>query len=193
MLEQKRQELLSEQAGIDDQLSRLSSFILTKKEGDYMNYQAVVKELPECIVYSKKLRVPSYDSYFELIPEIGREVLKANPNMKCAVPEYCFIVYLDGEYKEKDFNIEYCEAVTEKGVDIKDIIFKEIRSETAVTVMHKGNYESLPKAYAFIFQWIEDNDYKPTGLARENYIDGIWNKKSSDDWLTEIQVPISKN
>ena len=25
---------------------------------------------------------------------------------------------------------------------------------------------------------------------RESYIDGIWNKDSEEDWLTEIQVPI---
>lgn len=28
------------------------------------------------------------------------------------VPEYCFIQYLDDEYKEQNFSIEYCEAVT---------------------------------------------------------------------------------
>ena len=25
---------------------------------------------------------------------------------------------------------------------------------------------------------------------RESYIDGIWNKESEEEWLTEIQVPI---
>ena len=29
-----------------------------------------------------------------------------------------------------------------------------------------------------------------TRLARESYIDGIWNKESEEDWLTEIQLPI---
>lgn len=27
-------------------------------------------------------------------------------------------------------------------------------------------------------------------LARESYIDGIWNKSSVEEWLTEIQLPI---
>ena len=37
------------------------------------------------------------------------------------------------------------------------------------------------------------NDTKiraPDARPRESYIDGIWNKDSEDDWLTEIQVPI---
>ena len=27
---------------------------------------------------------------------------------------------------------------------------------------------------------------------RERYIDGIWNKSSEEEWLTEIQIPIRK-
>ena len=27
---------------------------------------------------------------------------------------------------------------------------------------------------------------------RERYIDGMWNKESEDEWLTEIQIPIRK-
>ena len=34
-------------------------------------------------------------------------------------------------------------------------------------------------------------EYTVTGLARESYIDGIWNKKSEEEWLTEIQLPIA--
>ena len=28
------------------------------------------------------------------------------------------------------------------------------------------------------------------GFSRESYIDGIWNKESVDEWLTEIQLPV---
>ena len=39
-------------------------------------------------------------------------------------------------------------------------------------------------------KYAEENGYQPTGLTREYYIDGIWNKESVDDWLTEIQLPV---
>lgn len=45
-------------------------------------------------------------------------------------------------------------------------------------------------AYSFIMKYAEENGYKVSGLVREAYIDDIWNKESSDDWLTEIQLPI---
>jgi len=59
-------------------------------------------------------------------------------------------------------------------------------------VMHKGAYSELPKAYAYACKWIEENGYTIADLPRENYIDGIWNKESEAEWLTEIQVPIAR-
>ena len=61
-----------------------------------MNYSAIIKELPSCIVFSKKMTIPGYDAYFEVIPELGETIAKKYPELKCAVPEYCFVVYLDG-------------------------------------------------------------------------------------------------
>jgi DNA-binding transcriptional MerR regulator len=114
-LKKRKAELLDELACGQEQLSRIE-FILSGKEEEYfMNYQAIIKELPECIVYSKRMTVPNYDAYFELIPAIGEAVQKSNPDLKCTIPGYCFIVYLDGEYKEKDINVEFCEAVDRFG------------------------------------------------------------------------------
>ena len=155
-----------------------------------MNYAATIKELPECVVYSKKMTAPSYDAYFELIPPIGEAISKKYPDLKCATPEYCFIICLDGEYKETDINIEFCEAVTQKWPDFDDIVFKEIKPVTAVSVMHKGSYSGLTGAYAFAFKWIEENGYIASDNPRESYIDGIWNKENEADWLTELQIPI---
>jgi DNA-binding transcriptional MerR regulator len=100
ILEKRKKELTDEIARNTEQLSRIDFILSGKEEASFMDYQAVIKELPECIVYWKKMTVPNYDAYFELIPAIGEECSKANPDLKCVVPEYCFIVYLDGEYKE---------------------------------------------------------------------------------------------
>jgi effector-binding domain-containing protein len=157
-----------------------------------MTYSAAIKEIPECIVYSKKLTIPNYDSYFSVIPAIGEEVIAKYPDLKCAVPEYCFVVYLDGEYRETDINIEFCEAVDKIYPDFGDIRFKTMPPVTVVSVMHKGAYAGLSKAYAFTSKWNEENGYAIADNGRENYIDGIWNKETETDWLTEIQIPIVK-
>lgn len=157
-----------------------------------MNYVATIKQLPACIIYSKRFTAAGYDTFFELIPAIGEQVAKKYPDLKCATPEYCYNVYLDGEYKEHDINIELCEAVTQRKPDFDDIIFKEVEAVTVVSVMHKGPYSALREAYAFMLNWIEENGYKTSDFARESYIDGIWNKESDADWLTELQFPVVK-
>lgn len=191
ILEKRRKELLLELAQRQDQLSRID-FMLQLKEEYPMDYVATIKELPACIVYSKKFTAPSYDSLFQIIPTIGEQVMRKYPDLKCATPEYCYNVYLDGEYREHDIHIELCEAVTEKKPDFDDITFKEVEPVTAVSVMHKGSYNELGSAYAFTLKWIEENGYQITGYTRENYIDGIWNKESQADWLTELQFPVVK-
>ena len=59
-----------------------------------------------------------------------------------------------------------------------------------LSIYHKGAYDNIGEAYAYIMEYAAKNGYETVGLARESYIDGIWNKESVADWLTEIQLPI---
>jgi len=192
ILQKRKAELISVLAETQSQLSGIE-FIL---QGDKsMNYSATIKELPGCIVYSKKITIPNYDAakqevYFGIIPQIGEAIAKQYPELKCANPEYCFITYPDGEHKEKDVVIEFCEAVDKFYPNFDDVIFKEVKPCTIVSIIHKGAYAELAKAYAYACKWIDENGYIIADSPRENYIDGIWNKESEADWLTEVQMPV---
>ena len=175
-----------------DRLARIAFMLSDEEKGFTMDYQATVKDIPSCIVFSKTMTVPDYSAYNEVIPALGRAVKAANPNLKCATPEYCFITYLDGEYKERDITIKYSEAVEEFGVESDGIVFEEAPAVTVLSVMHRGSYADLPRAYAFAMEWIEQNGYRTTDFARESYIDGVWNCNDESQWLTEIQVPVEK-
>lgn len=192
VLEKRRLEILAEIFNTQDQLSRIEFILSGKEEEMFMSYQAIIKQLPECIVYSVEKVVPNYGEYFEVIPAIGKKVCEKYPDLKCTTPEYCFIRCLDGEYKENNIHIEFCEAVDKKKDDFDDIKFKNVSAVLAVSVMHKGSYAGFINAYSFIMKWIEENNYSIIDTPRESYIDGIWNKESEDEWLTEIQVPVVK-
>lgn len=192
ILEQRKAELISEQTRAADRLFLLENYILEQKEGHPMNYQAVIKDLPAFTVYSAKCVVPNYAALNEIMPALGEKVAKANPGIKCVEPGYCFNAYLDGEYRDTDINVEICEAVISRGKDGDGIVFKDIPATTVVSVLHKGAYDNLGKAYAYAVEWVEQNGYRITDNLRESYIDGIWNKESAEDWLTEIQVPVEK-
>ncbi len=192
ILTQRKAELESEARNVTDQLFRLTNYIKEQKEGHLMNYQAVIKEIPACTVYSAKHTIPNYSALMEVMPALGEKVGKLNPGLKCVEPGYCFNVYLDGEYRDTDINVEICEAVVSRGKDGDGIVFKDLPAVTVVSVLHKGAYEKIGVAYAYAMQWVEQNGYRVAGQVRESYIDGIWNRENVEDWLTEIQVPAER-
>lgn len=192
ILEQRRAELENEARCVADQLFRLNHYIKEQKEGYHMDYQAVIKEIPAFTVYSMRFVIPNYAALNEMIPAIGAKVARMNPGLRCVEPDYCFNVYLDGEYRESDIHVEFCQAVTSCGKDGEGIFFKDIPAVTVVSILHRGAYENLGKAYAYAMQWVEQNGYAITGCLRESHIDGVWNKDLVEDWLTEIQVPVER-
>lgn len=193
IFEQRKKEI---EASIEEskrQVSQINYYLQNFKEDFTMKYEVLIKELPEVIVYSKRMILKDYKDYFDVIPAIGKEITEANPELKCSVPEYCFNIYHDGEYKERDIDIEFCEAVTKMGKDTESIKFKKMaKVDSAACVMYKGPYDTIGEAYSSVYKWIEENGYVPSDNPRESYIDGIWNKENPNEWLTEIQVPIKK-
>lgn len=176
----------------ETRLLHVKNYIKRMKGELNMNYNPVIKSLPEVIVASMRTVIPSYNTYFEIVPQMGEEM--KSKGAICAVPEYCFTIYHDGEYKERDIDVEICEAVEDYCENSGRVKYKKINEvETAVCVLHKGPYSTIRDAYLFAFQWINDNGYKIVGQPRESYIDGIWNRDDENDWLTELQVPVSKS
>lgn len=188
--------LLCRKTGIEKELQELSSkfsridFLLSGDGDKTMNYSVTIKNIPSYTVFSRTMKVKHYDDLMIEIPATGAKLGAANPTLKCVEPDYCFRVELDGEYRESDITIEYCQAVCEAGVPVDDIIFKTIPAVKVASILHRGSYNALGSAYAFVLKWIEENGYSVADHPRECYIDGIWNKENESDWLTEIQVPI---
>lgn len=162
-------------------------FILEEKQ---MKYQVTVKELPEMIVYSSEAVLHRYSDSMQWIPSLGEECRRLNPGLKCAEPPYEFCEYLDGEYRESEVRIRHSEAVAAMGKESEKIKFRTLPAAKVLSIYHKGSYDTIGEAYAFIMDYAEKNGYVAAGLARECYIDGIWNKQSVSDWLTEVQLPI---
>ena len=162
-------------------------FFMEEKE---MKYQVTLKEIPEMIVYSSETILAKYEDAMQWIPSLGEECMRLNPGIKCAEPPYEFCEYLDGEYRENNVRIRHNEAVTTFGKENEHIKFRTLPAAKVLSIYHKGAYDTIGEAYAFIMEYAEKNGYEVTGLARESYIDGIWNKESVSDWLTEVQLPV---
>lgn len=186
VLEEKALYLRKQKEDITLRLSVINHIL----EDDKMKYQVTIKNIPQVIVYYWEKRIDKYSDIMQYIPAIGAECKRLNPNLKCAEPPYEFCEYLDGQYKESDILVRHNEAVTDFGKENENIKFRKIPATKVLSIYHKGAYDCIGEAYAYIMKYAEDNGYKVTDYPRESYIDVIWNKDSVDEWLTEIQLPI---
>ena len=186
VLSDKAKALSDQREKIDALLSRINHIL----EGKEMKYQVTEKSIPAAIVFCSETVLENYSDIMQWIPSLGEECRKLNPDLRCAEPEYEFCEYPDGDYKEHDIQIRHNQAVTARGVENDIIWFRDIPETKVLSIYHKGPYDTIGEAYAFIMKYAEGNGYQPAGLTRECYIDGIWNKESADDWLTEIQLPV---
>ena len=188
LLTKRKQELETELFIYNDQLSRVNYLL----GGKNMKYEVIVKELPDYNVYYKEGVIEDFSKITDFILSSADECIKTNPCIKCVEPGYCYVSYLDGEYKEKNIKIRYSQAVKELGIENETIKFEKLKPVTSACIYHKGSYETLGMAYSFLLKWIEENGYEISEAIRESYIDGMWNKENKEEWLTEIQAPIKK-
>ncbi len=149
-----------------------------------------IKSLPAIVIASYRGTVKNYGELFNLCPNvIGPEMERLG--CECPEPGYCYTFNHDKEYRETDIDIEYCEQVKKAGNDSDIIKFKNIPAvEKAICYKHYGSYDKFPQAWTNLYKYMEEQGYKIADNPRFNYIDGVWNKESEEEWLTEIQVPV---
>ena len=188
VLRKKKSELIAKIAELTRQIAVVDGFLSKQKTG--LAAPVLVKTIPETTVAAMKIRLASYDSLFEVMPEMGSLMEKAG--CECAIPEYCFTNYLEPGCKDEDILVEICEAVTGAKQEIGGLYFKTLPEIQAACVFHRGSYGTLPESYEAVLRFIEENGYEIAGAIRESYIDGVWNQDDDSGWLTEIQIPVRK-
>ena len=109
ILELRKQELETKISLSTSQLLQINNLLEEKS----MEREVIVKELPSYIVYYKEGVIKDFSEIVKFILQSAGECKSTNPNIKCVEPDYCYVSYLDGEYKEKDMKIRYAQAVTE--------------------------------------------------------------------------------
>ena len=188
VLRKKKSELIAKIADLTRQIAVVDGYLSKQKTG--LSAPVLVKTIPEITVAAMRVRLESYDSLFDVMPEMGALMEKAG--CECALPEYCFTNYLEPGYKDEDILVEICEAVTGAKGEIGGLYFRTLPEIQAACMFHRGSYGALPESYETVLKYIEENGYEIAGAIRESYIDGVWNQEEESGWLTEIQVPVRK-
>ena len=186
LIYQKR--LLTERA--EDIRKALSALDVLLGEKVGQRYEVRVKHVESRLVYCCRGYVANVGCIHDFLKTCSAELARSNPEVKYSDPDYCCVVYPDDGYRETNIFVEYAQSVDRVGRDTETLKFKELSAVTAVSVMHRGGYESLRDAYLFAVNWARANGYVLHGEPRERYIHGAWDRQEESEWLTELQLPI---
>jgi DNA-binding transcriptional MerR regulator len=106
------------------------------------------------------------------------------------------LLHYDAEYKEEDADFEACMPVRPGAPAAKatadGITLRDLPGGRCVSLMHRGPYDQLGRAYAEAFRYVNDKGYAVTLPTREVYHKGpgMIFKGNPKNYLTEIQLPI---
>ena len=191
LIETKLSHCAEEQKQLQWRHNELSKLAKSLQKQEAME-KVIIKSLPAIIVASHRRIISGYQELFHLCPNvIGPEMYRLG--CTCPEPGYGYTIEHSKEFNENRIDIEYCEEVYEKLTDSELIQFKEIPAMPMVACMyHHGSYETFPETFSKLFEYVEQNGYTIGDPPRYSYIDGIWNKDSEEEWLTEIQIPVTK-
>ncbi|QHQ60469.1 MerR family transcriptional regulator [Anaerocolumna sedimenticola] len=191
LLQLKYNEIKSKLEEEQSRLTRIETFMKLYEQEDYiMKYDIVLKSIDEIKVAGLRDFIPSYSEQGHLWMELGEYLGKKG--VKTVPP--CMVIYYDPGYKEDKVDAEIIEPIMGDLEGNDRIKVRNLESvKQMACVVHKGSYQTLSLAYNALSKWIEENGYTMSGPQRELYLKGEWDSKNPDEYITEIQIPVSVN
>jgi DNA-binding transcriptional MerR regulator len=163
---------------------RLELYLESAKEQTMKQASGIqLKVVPELIICSIRYKGTYGDigGYFgTLFKQAGRHF--RGPAMA---------LYYDAEYRENDADIEAAIVVSKK-LELDGIACRVLPSQTVLSLVHYGPYDSLGSSYRQLFEARNDRNLKALLPSRELYLKGpgLILPRKPEKYITEIQVPV---
>lgn len=187
----KKQEILEEGLALKQKLHLIDRTIeWLRKDGTIMGYDVNLKTMPERYVASVRQVIPAYNAE-GMLWKIMMEETKPF-GIQEAVPSYEAAVFCDGEYKEREVEVEVQKAVTGAYKDTEYVKFKTVPSMQIASATYKGGYEQLSQVNGAVATWINDNGYEFDGPYFNIYHVGYKSTQNPDEFVTEVCYPVRK-
>ncbi|GGH31543.1 MerR family transcriptional regulator [Paenibacillus segetis] len=154
-----------------------------------MNYEVILKEIPERYVASLRDVIPAYDQEGQLWTRMEQE---AGDTLQVANPCYSLAVFHDEGFKESDVDVEIQLSVVGNYKDTEYVKFKKVAPITVASSMLKGSYALLREVNISVANWITDNQYEFDGPMFTIYHVSPAMDPNPDHWVTEVCFPVKK-
>jgi len=173
-----------------ERLARVEAWLSQiEQENEMSKYDVVIKNVDAVKVASVRDVVPTPPDQGGLWGELEGYLAmqRVRPNGAC------FTLYHDEDYKERDWDLEVCEPITDELAESRRGKVQTLPAATVACTIHNGPFTTLNDAYAAIGKWMDANGYRIVGPCRELYLRPAKNGSQTDpDTVTEIQFPVEK-
>jgi effector-binding domain-containing protein len=187
----KQAEMEAEASEIQQRLLLLDTAIKRLgKDGMAMNYNVVLKTIPERYVASVRDVISSYDQEGLLWNTLMSETadLQMKPEENCL----SLAMFHDEGYKESDVDVEIQISVKGKYEDTEHVVFKTVSEIEVASATYKGSYEQLTTVNQQVASWVRDNGYEFNGAMFCIYHVSPAQTQNPDELVTEVCFPIKK-
>lgn len=161
-----------------------------RKEDNAMDYTVNLKTLPQRQAACLRMTIPTYDQEGTLWQILMQET--AHLNLQPDDPCYCSVTFHDGEFKERDVDVEAQKTVRGQYPDTEHVQFKQLPPVTFASTVYQGPYEKIGEANAAVAAWVRDNGYTYDGPAFNIYHISPHETKDPEQFVTEVCYPVKK-
>lgn len=158
-----------------------------EQEGVMSMHEVVLKKVPAIKVAVIRRNIPSFGElgklFGELIGPLMGKTRFAGPTMA---------IYHDLEFKESNPDVEVAIPVESPLPEDAPAKAGELPAAEMACLIHQGPYETIGNAYSALMAWIEPNGMRIAGPVRECYLNGPGETQNTGEYVTEIQVPVTK-
>ena len=187
----KKAEVQAQAEEVSQRLLLLESTIIRlRKDDTVMNYNVVLKTLPERYVASVRKVIPTYDQESILWNTLMTET--AAMNLQPADNCYSLAIFHDEGYKENDVDVEIQEAVKGSYQNTENVVFKTVPAVEIASAIYKGSYEQITAVNHVVANWVNDNKFEFNGAMFCIYHVSPAQTTNPDEWVTEVCYPVKK-
>lgn len=189
LIEEKKLEVMGQLREAEHRIQLLDTAMEKLRKGEMiMNYDVVLKNMPERYVASVRKVIPEYSQEGMLWGILNQET--AGMNLQIASPMFAAAVYYDGEYKESDVDVEIQQEVKGKYKDTEHVVFKTVPSMQVASVTFKGSYSQMNDVNMAIANWVKENGHEFAGAAFNIYYVSPGDTDKEEEFVTEVCYPV---
>ena len=161
-----------------------------RKDDTAMNYNVILKTLPERYVASVRKVIPAYDQECILWNTLMTETAAMNlqPADNCCSTA----VFYDEGYKDSNVDVEIQAMVKGTYENTENVVFKTVPAVEIASATYKGSYDQITEVNHAVANWVNDNGYEFNGAMFCIYHVSPAQTQNPDELVTEVCYPVKK-